>query len=41
MNVDRENNVSNLLRVRLGVWDWTLAMEEKVFGVSEPGFSSL
>ena len=35
MIVDRENTISNLLRVRLGVWDWTLTMGEEVFGVSE------
>ena len=35
MIVDRENTISNLLRVRLGVWDWTLTMGEEVFRVSE------
>jgi hypothetical protein len=35
MIVDRENAVSDLLRARLGVWDWTLAMGEEVFGASE------
>jgi hypothetical protein len=35
MIVDRENTISDLLRARLGVWDWTLAMGEEVFGASE------
>jgi hypothetical protein len=35
MIVDRENTVSNLLRAGLGVWDWTLAMGEEVFGASK------
>ncbi|KIM73529.1 hypothetical protein PILCRDRAFT_93027 [Piloderma croceum F 1598] len=35
MVVDRENAVSNLLRARLGVWDWTLAMGEEVFRMSK------
>jgi len=34
MIVDRENTVSDLLRARLGVWDWTLTMGEEVFGAS-------
>ena len=35
MIVDRENTISDLLRVRLGVWDWTLTMGEEVFRESE------
>lgn len=35
MIVDRENTVSDLLRARLGVWDWTLPMGKEVFRVSE------
>ena len=35
MIVDRDNTISNLLRVRLGVWDWTLTTGEEVFGVSD------
>ena len=35
MIVDRENTISNLLRARLGVWDWTLTMGEEVFRASE------
>ena len=35
MIVDREHTISNLLRARLGVWDWTFAIGEEVFGASE------
>ena len=35
MIVDRENTVSDLLRARLGVWDWTLPMGKEVFRASE------
>jgi hypothetical protein len=35
MIVNRQNTVSNLLRVRLGIWDWTLAVGEEVFGASK------
>ena len=35
MIVDRENTVSDLLRARLGVWDWTLPMGTEVFRASE------
>jgi hypothetical protein len=35
IKIDRENTISDLLRVRLGVCDWTLTMGEEVFGVSE------
>jgi hypothetical protein len=35
MIVNRQNTVSDLLRARLGVWDWTLTMREEVFGASK------
>ena len=35
MIVDREHTVIDLLRVGLGVWDWTFTMGEEVFGVSK------
>jgi hypothetical protein len=35
MIVDRQNTICDLLRARLGVWDWTLAMGEGVFRVSK------